>query len=150
MNPQVKQKWIDALRSGKYEQGSEKLRGYEGYCCLGVLCDLYAQEKNQEWEFKGYSEDSEEESPDIMDYWYFDGESEFLPDSVREWAGMAVKNPQVRVDVSPEDASANSSTYTISSPGDGEDKWFYNDEIANLNDLGYSFEKLSELIEEQF
>jgi hypothetical protein len=26
MNPEVKQKWIDALRSGKYEQGSGKLR----------------------------------------------------------------------------------------------------------------------------
>jgi hypothetical protein len=135
MNPQVKEKWIDALLSGKYEQGSDKLRGYEGYCCLGVLCDLYAQEQNKEWDFKGYSENSDEESPDRMDYWYFDGESEFLPDSVREWAGMTFKNPQVRVDVSPED---------------DEDEWFYNDEIANLNDSGYTFEELSKLIKEQF
>jgi hypothetical protein len=48
---------------------------------------------------------------------------------------MAVKNPQVRVDVSPED---------------DEDEWFYNDEIANLNDSGYTFEELSKLIKEQF
>jgi hypothetical protein len=139
MNSQVKEKWIDALRSGKYEQGSEKLRGYEGYCCLGVLCDLYAQEQNKEWDFRGYSENSEEESPDKMDYWYFDGESEFLPDSVREWAGMAVSNPLVRVDVSPEDY---------------EDEWFWTPyemiEIANLNDSGYTFEELSKLIQEQF
>jgi hypothetical protein len=135
MNPQVKEKWIDALRSGKYEQGSEKLRGADGYCCLGVLCDLYSQEKNQEWDFRGYSENSEEESPDTMDYWYFDGESEFLPDSVREWAGMTFKNPQVRVDVTEDE---------------NEDNWFYHSEIANLNDSGYSFVELSKLIEQQF
>ncbi len=52
MNPEVKQKWIGALRSGKYEQGTEKLRSVSGYCCLGVLCDLYAQEHNIEWEFR--------------------------------------------------------------------------------------------------
>jgi len=135
MNPQVKEKWIDALRSGKYEQGSEKLRGADGYCCLGVLCDLYSQEKNQEWDFRGYSENSEEESPDRMDYWYFDEESEFLPDSVREWAGMTFKNPQVRVDVTEDE---------------NEDNWFYHSEIANLNDSGYSFVELSKLIEQQF
>lgn len=135
MNPQVKEKWIDALLSGKYEQGSEKLRGANGYCCLGVLCDLYAQEQNKEWDFKGYSENSEEQNTHPMDYWVFDGESEFLPDSVREWAGMTFKNPQVRVDVTDSDC---------------EDEWFYHDEIANLNDTGYSFKELSNLIEQQF
>ena len=131
MNPEVKQKWIGALRSGKYEQGSEKLRGHQGYCCLGVLCDLYSQEKNTEWEFRGY--DETDYKP--QDYWYFDGESEFLPDSVREWAGMSCKNPSVRVDVTGDE---------------DEDDWFYNDEIANLNDSGYTFKELSNVIEQQF
>lgn len=135
MNPQVKEKWIDALRSGKYEQGTEKLRGYEGYCCLGVLCDLYAQEQNKEWVFRGYSENSDEESPDKMDYWYFDGASELLPNSVREWAGMAVNNPTVRVQF---DVDEDGGVY--------ED---YN-EISELNDKGYSFEDLSNFIEDQF
>jgi len=132
MNPEIKQKWVDALRSGKYDQGSEKLRSHQGYCCLGVLCDLYAQEQNQEWEFQGAFE---EENTQPTDYWYFDGESEFLPDSVREWAGMTFKNPQVRVDVSPEE---------------DEDDWFYHDDIANLNDTGYTFNDLAKLIKEQF
>lgn len=131
MNPQVKEKWIDALRSGKYEQGSEKLRSVDGYCCLGVLCDLYAQEQNKEWDLKGI----DEENHQVMDYWYFDGESEFLPDSVREWAGITFNNPKVRVDVT---------------ENDDEDDWFYQDEIANLNDTGYTFEELSKLIQEQF
>lgn len=131
MNPEVKQKWIDALRSGKYEQGSEKLRSQQGYCCLGVLCDLYAQEHETQWEFRG----NEETNLQLMDYWYFEDQSEFLPDSVKEWAGLPVGNPSVRVDVSEED---------------DENDWFYKDEIANLNDSGYTFNELSNVIEQQF
>lgn len=41
MKPELKQKWIKALRSGKYQQGRYKLysrKQYgEYYCCLGVL-----------------------------------------------------------------------------------------------------------------
>ena len=44
MNPEVKQLWLDALRSGKYEQGKLMLRPTDNsYCCLGVLCEI-AQE----------------------------------------------------------------------------------------------------------
>lgn len=42
--PEVKQKWVAALRSGDYLQGTQYLRtehkGPPRYCCLGVLCDL--------------------------------------------------------------------------------------------------------------
>jgi hypothetical protein len=40
MNKEYKQKWIDALRSGKYKQGKGCLRSGDNYCCLGVLCDI--------------------------------------------------------------------------------------------------------------
>lgn len=52
MNPEIKQKWIDALTSGEYEQGAGVLREGNKYCCLGVLCDLYIKETNPEkdWE----------------------------------------------------------------------------------------------------
>tara|TARA_R100001143_G_C3251028_1_gene83502 strand:+ start:161 stop:469 length:309 start_codon:yes stop_codon:yes gene_type:complete len=40
MNPEIKERWIAALRSGKYAQKKHKLRGYEGFCCLGVLVDI--------------------------------------------------------------------------------------------------------------
>jgi hypothetical protein len=40
-------KWVEALRSGKYEQGKNKLRSNDGkqFCCLGVLCQLAAPRK---------------------------------------------------------------------------------------------------------
>ena len=38
MNAEIKQKWVEALRSGKYQQGHYALQTGEAYCCLGVLC----------------------------------------------------------------------------------------------------------------
>lgn len=32
--------WIEALRSGEYQQGEGLLKEYDYYCCLGVLCDV--------------------------------------------------------------------------------------------------------------
>jgi hypothetical protein len=128
MNPEVKQKWIHALRSGKYQQGSEKLRSVSGYCCLGVLCDLYSQEHDVEWEFRGNSETNLQ----LQDYWYFDDQSEFLPKVVMNWAGLKTNNPQVQIEV--EDSFG--------------DNWYCLDEIANVNDSGYTFTQLSNLIEE--
>lgn len=41
MKKVLKKKWIEALRSGDYEQGKFLLRSPEGaYCCLGVLCNV--------------------------------------------------------------------------------------------------------------
>lgn len=42
MNAELKAKWIEALRSGKYKQGAEGLQSSNGtFCCLGVLCDQF-------------------------------------------------------------------------------------------------------------
>ncbi len=40
MDAQLKQKWIEALRSGKYDQTKGALRTEAGFCCLGVLCEV--------------------------------------------------------------------------------------------------------------
>lgn len=34
------QKWVKALRSGKYKQGTGALQNESGYCCLGVACKV--------------------------------------------------------------------------------------------------------------
>lgn len=36
----VAKKWVEALRSGKYEQGTRYLKSENKYCCLGVLCEI--------------------------------------------------------------------------------------------------------------
>lgn len=40
MNKEYKQPWIDALRSGNFKQGRNKLESQGKYCCLGVLCEV--------------------------------------------------------------------------------------------------------------
>lgn len=34
------QRWLTALRSGKYSQAREALKKGDSFCCLGVLCDV--------------------------------------------------------------------------------------------------------------
>lgn len=42
MDKRLKAKWVEALVSGKYQQGNGLLRDAStgGYCCLGVLCEV--------------------------------------------------------------------------------------------------------------
>jgi hypothetical protein len=45
MDKDLKDKWVEALRSGKYKQGREVLRnGDNEFCCLGVLADVNGQQ----------------------------------------------------------------------------------------------------------
>lgn len=40
MNHFWKHRWLEALRSGKYQQTHGCLRDNQGFDCLGVLCDI--------------------------------------------------------------------------------------------------------------
>lgn len=56
---QLRQKWLEALRSGEYQQTKHKLFDGVGYCCLGVLCKVAGLEpvlKDGEYYFSGNSE----------------------------------------------------------------------------------------------
>lgn len=50
LKPEYKVRWLEALRSGRYPQGTDMLRtSYDEYCCLGVLCDVVKKDLNLEW-----------------------------------------------------------------------------------------------------
>lgn len=99
MNKEVKQKWVAALRSGDYKQTQNHLQDSNGYCCLGVLCDLYAQEHEEvEWsdnlQFYPKGLDAKYER-------YFDTPYEFdeeLPPEVMSWAGLDRADPVLVVE----------------------------------------------------
>lgn len=52
LRPAFKKKWLAALRSGEYAQGTEYLcnvgKKYDRFCCLGVACDILAPGKWEE------------------------------------------------------------------------------------------------------
>ena len=41
LKPEIKQLWVENLEAGEYKQTQKCLKDEEGYCCLGVLDDLY-------------------------------------------------------------------------------------------------------------
>ena len=70
MNQDIKAEWVEALRSGSYQQGEGVLRREDNaYCCLGVLCDVLGVQ----WQDRGY-------------YWTARGCEVDLPDDIREEA----------------------------------------------------------------
>lgn len=90
MNEDIKAWWVEALLNDEYKQGFRRLRvnhndGPDSFCCLGVLCDLYAKEMGAEWTVKDGLPSSS----------YFLGVSAVLPDVVRDWAGLSDNNPIV-------------------------------------------------------
>lgn len=40
MRKDIKERIVEALRSGKYEQGKYTLKRRGRHCCLGVMCDV--------------------------------------------------------------------------------------------------------------
>jgi hypothetical protein len=83
MNQEIKQRWIQALRSGEYEQGEGGLFHCGKFCCLGVLTDLYIKEHGFQWK------------QDSADLWSFEDERETLPQSVQDWSGIDAPDPMI-------------------------------------------------------
>jgi len=88
MNPQIKQKWVSALRSGEYQQTQRYLRKEDGFCCLGVLCDLYGKENNVEWNLANNGHNYE-----------FQDKESYLPSSVIEWSGVEEDAPRINGEI---------------------------------------------------
>lgn len=138
MNPQVKVKWLQALRSGDYRQGKYRLKGEGGsFCCLGVLCDVYSKddEGKGQWEWKGLEDGGwrfvtdDLELEEVSLDW---GET-VLPPLVAEWAGLEDVSPRVFV------ASRTSHLKTRQEYA-----------LADLNDGGCeNFDSIADLIESE-
>ena len=48
------QKWVIALRSGEYSETHDVLQDENGYCCLGVACEVFIPKKLQIRDNAGY------------------------------------------------------------------------------------------------
>jgi hypothetical protein len=54
VNKEVKGLWIEALRSGEYQQGQNYLSNNGKYCCLGVLCEVAIKQGVELKRYSGY------------------------------------------------------------------------------------------------
>jgi len=95
MDAELKAKWLDALRSGKYDQTTGQLRLGSCFCCLGVLCDVVDpkgwDDDNQEWHDATAEEDG--------NYYGSTREISELPDRFRSRIGMTIEDQQCLVNM---------------------------------------------------
>ena len=129
MKPEIKEKWVKALRSGKYSQCRHALHIQDdGFCCLGVLADLM----EPRWEVVEGSEDARCS--------YQDGnkrEESLLPITVCRWAGLDELDRNVKIpsrlsgplQLGPTKAAATC--------------------LTELNDRGATFEEIADIIEKE-
>lgn len=87
MRKEIKKLWIEALDSGDYPKTTGRLKDEEGYCCLGVLCELYRKRRHRGKWVQGFT------GPDFVVEPYTYGH--VLPPPVARWAGLEEGNPEV-------------------------------------------------------
>jgi len=117
-----RKEWVAALRSGRYPQTSNALRDVDGYCCLGVACEI-----------SGLGSWNSYESSSFV----------FVPHDDADGAQMAIMPPAVmeyygvddgRVPVSyPRRYSGYVDGYVLS----------------DMNDLGMTFAQIADIIERE-
>lgn len=92
MNSKIKARWVAALRSGEYKQGDRRVLndGQGGFCCLGVLCDLYAKDTGTEWEWTPAN--------DAMRLRLAVGNTFYPAQTVRDWADFHEDEKRVRIE----------------------------------------------------
>jgi hypothetical protein len=90
-------KWVEALRSGEFNQTKYVLHDDVGYCCLGVACEVYARETGKgSWGELVCSTDGSQEG-----YVFMNSGTTTLPEEVSKWFGIksrTPRNPEILVD----------------------------------------------------
>ena len=127
MNPEAKRLWLEALRSGEYEQGRGHLQRKGTWCCMGVACDV-ARKNGVHLDVSPVIHecglpDCERQGDE--DWVTYDGEPGLPPDAVNEWAGVSLQHVALNTPL-------GAKTF------------------VTLNDqIGYTFDQIADLIEEQ-
>jgi hypothetical protein len=144
MKPEIAKQWVEALRSGKYKQGKQRLCNLKDntFCCLGVLCEI--AKDNGIVLAKDYFEYFHDpmaliEKPSysltqMKDDRSYDGMTTSLPQSVMLWAGM--KHAQGEI------PDGSKYPHGVSIP------WSTSAMLTVLNDKGSTFEEIANIIEE--
>ena len=119
MNQEIKARWVAALRSGEYRQ----IKGWladtkNGRCCLGVLCDVAAEDGIIEWQTSGINKKAVGADS---------GSSYTLPHDVMEWAALEDDDPE-----STETNTEEGGTMSLSALNDSSYLQFSFDRIADV------------------
>ena len=131
MRKEVMKKWVKALRSGKFKQGTGTLKQYNSkgeaqHCCLGVLCELYNSEMKKSKKKTLLEKVYDNDMDFSFGYSRFGGSKEDLPKDVMKWSG--IKNSLGQFNLSDN----------------------HYETLADLNDLGRKFKTIADIIEKNW
>lgn len=121
MKKKIADKWIKALKSGKFKQCTGALQKVNGHCCLGVLTEICINEEG----LNVFGSDGL-----TVDVYYSDSYNEgslllsgcLLAPNVQKWAGMKTLNGVFK----------------------------NGDSLAGLNDKGKSFKQIANVIKKNW
>lgn len=122
MLPGPKALVLEALRSDEYLQSQGSLRRGEGFCCLGVFCEV-AIKNGVEIKVTKKEE---------FESWDYDDERNYLPTSVENWLFGSGDAPDDAFNPVVFDSDSNRER-----------------PLAALNDDGVPFRRIADLVEEQ-
>jgi len=127
--------WLEALRSGDYQQTKRKLSdGDGGFCCLGVLCEVKGLPKQVV---------SPEVPEDRSVFYIFDG-SDGSPDRMVNYAGRSAGVIPFKYQPTILEDLDLTKSVTVD---DSEDE--LSAHLMNMNDEGVSFIEIADFIESQ-
>lgn len=114
----TKTKWVTALRSGDYSQCDEKLTDGESYCCLGLLSKIQGRLKNGRDGFPGHKFELSCDNP------------------LREFLGTVGEFPITYIN--------RELSYIYCKGRKFGGRWYT---LAAMNDNGYSFSEIADVID---
>jgi hypothetical protein len=129
MNPEIKARWVAALRSGDYRQGTNRLctRNPAGdhFCCLGVLADLAVKDGACQWQDQVQHDPGRDLPTEVKPT---DG---ILPSTLLTWSGLDNACPEVQL-----------------SPASTASGYWSSNSLTALNDAAnYPFSRIADFIE---
>ena len=143
MKADIKQQWIDALRSGEYTQGSGDLHIIkrtgpedveERFCCLGILSLMC--------ERAGAVTSNKDERVYQVAYGST-SETAYLPHEVVVWAGLEYEGRREWPEARSEEIKG------VLTTGTREETYRDGVSLSVMNDTGHSFEEIAQVIEDQ-
>lgn len=122
---------VAALRSGEFPQTHKHLRDGVGYCCLGVVCELFRRDTGRgEWgEARGEEGVTDFQLDDVNSTGY-------MPADVTNWLGIDYNYGDLETAYINPKSEGDAGAVSIGG--------------ADMNDSGMSFEQIAEVIEYEY
>lgn len=149
MNPEIKARWLEKLRSGEYLQGTGYLKAIDDshkirYCCLGVLCEIAVEDGilhvNPGTVVSSIFSYADATNAD-------DCNETILPDAVAAWAGINSEGLQERNHGIRPPCPDRGEYLSCGNQNCGN---CYQQELTTLNDEKVPFTEIADIIEKWF